>query len=122
MSRVTRELARLTARLDALEAPRQSIAAAARLVRFLAERGVPLERARAAAAKAQRHGCGLCLATTRRGTPCIALGSGRGGRCKFHGGSSTGPRTEEGRRRALEALARGRQTALENRRAKSPKG
>lgn len=116
MPSVASELARLGARLEALEARRQSIAAAARLVRFLAERGVPVERARAAAAKAQRQGCGLCLATTRRGTPCLALGLGRGGRCRFHGGASTGPRTEEGRRRALEALARGRQTAQANRR------
>ncbi|MEY6431695.1 HGGxSTG domain-containing protein [Thioalkalicoccus limnaeus] len=53
-----------------------------------------------------------CGARTRRGTPCqcAALPNGR---CKFHGGLSTGPRTEEGRRqsarnldRAREALAR----------------
>ena len=29
-------------------------------------------------------------------------------RCRMHGGLSTGPRTPEGRRRALDALARGR--------------
>lgn len=48
-----------------------------------------------------------CGAKTRRGTPCRckALPNGR---CKFHGGMSTGPRTEDGMRRALEALARGR--------------
>lgn len=33
----------------------------------------------------------------RRGTACQCKGDGRGGRCKFHGGKSTGPRTEIGR-------------------------
>ncbi|MGC9162995.1 MAG: HGGxSTG domain-containing protein [Thiomonas sp.] len=34
------------------------------------------------------------------------MGDGRGGRCKLHGGMSTGPKTETGKRRALEALKR----------------
>ena len=47
-----------------------------------------------------------CGARTRKGTPCVALGSGRGGRCRNHGGMSTGPKTPEGRARSL-AAARG---------------
>jgi hypothetical protein len=46
----------------------------------------------------------LCGAWARtRGRPCQAGASGRGGRCKFHGGESTGPRTAEGRQRISEA-------------------
>lgn len=119
---VVRELERLQARLDAIEARRQAIAAVAALERYLIDRGVDPERASKAARKAERNGCGLCLARTRKGTPCIALGSGRGGRCRFHGGGSTGPKTPEGKRRSLEALARGRQTAAERRARKSPRG
>jgi hypothetical protein len=47
-----------------------------------------------------------CGARTRMGTPCQALGRGRGGRCKLHGGKSTGPRTPEGRARIAEAMRR----------------
>ncbi len=45
----------------------------------------------------------LCGARTRRGTSCLckALPNGR---CKFHGGMSTGPRTPMGRLRALHNL------------------
>jgi hypothetical protein len=39
-----------------------------------------------------------CGATTRAGYPCRRKGLGRGGRCPNHGGLSTGPRTEAGRR------------------------
>ena len=46
----------------------------------------------------------LCLATTRAGTPCIALGSGNGWRCRLHGGASTGAKTPEGKARALANL------------------
>jgi hypothetical protein len=45
-----------------------------------------------------------CGARTRAGGACRAQGRGRGGRCKLHGGASTGPRTEEGRRRMIEAV------------------
>lgn len=46
-----------------------------------------------------------CEAKTRRGTNCLckALASGR---CKLHGGLSTGPKTEEGRKRAARNLRR----------------
>ena len=44
----------------------------------------------------------LCGARTRRHTPCrgMALANGR---CRFHGGLSTGPRTSEGRARIAAA-------------------
>jgi len=40
-----------------------------------------------------------CGAKTRKGTPCQAAGIGKGGRCRSHGGLSTGARTAEGRER-----------------------
>ncbi len=36
-----------------------------------------------------------CGAKTRRGTPCLAPAM-KNGRCRLHGGKSTGPRTPEG--------------------------
>jgi hypothetical protein len=48
----------------------------------------------------------LCGARTRRGTYCKAPGHGQGGRCKLHGGKSTGPRTAEGRARIAESNRR----------------
>jgi len=39
-----------------------------------------------------------CEAMTRRGEPCQAP-AGVNGRCKLHGGKSTGARTPEGRRK-----------------------
>ena len=56
-----------------------------------------------------------CGAKTRKGTPCQAPAvwnlerdKPRNGRCRMHGGLSSGPRTEEGKRRSLDALRRGR--------------
>lgn len=46
-----------------------------------------------------------CGAKTRRGTQCAAKGLANG-RCKFHGGMSTGARTPEGQQRCREALER----------------
>jgi hypothetical protein len=37
-----------------------------------------------------------CEARTRRGTLCQRPGTKRNGRCRLHGGRSTGPRTAEG--------------------------
>ena len=37
-----------------------------------------------------------CGANTRRGTPCKRPANKRNGRCRLHGGASTGPRTKEG--------------------------
>jgi len=44
-----------------------------------------------------------CCATTRRKTPCMckALANGR---CKLHGGLSTGPKTAEGKRNSAANL------------------
>ncbi|WP_371922636.1 HGGxSTG domain-containing protein [Simiduia sp. 21SJ11W-1] len=42
-----------------------------------------------------------CGAKTRAGTPCKNSGTDYpNGRCRFHGGPSTGPRTSEGKARA----------------------
>ena len=45
----------------------------------------------------------LCNAKTRTGRPCRALAL-PSGRCKWHGGRSTGPRTGEGKRRSAANL------------------
>jgi hypothetical protein len=42
-----------------------------------------------------------CGAKTRAGHPCRRIG--RGGHCRNHGGASTGPKTEAGRQRMIEA-------------------
>jgi hypothetical protein len=61
-----------------------------------------------------RHACGrkealtlayavpLCGAKTRRGTPCKGPAMANG-RCRMHGGTSTGPRTPEGLERCRMA-------------------
>lgn len=41
-----------------------------------------------------------CGATTRQGTPCQRRDLYASGRCRLHGGLSTGPRTAEGKQRA----------------------
>lgn len=38
-----------------------------------------------------------CGATIRKGTPCKLTSIYLSGRCKFHGGLSTGPKTPEGK-------------------------
>lgn len=38
-----------------------------------------------------------CGAKTRKGTPCKSKVLYRGGRCKLHGGLSTGPKTQKGK-------------------------
>lgn len=52
----------------------------------------------------------LCGAMTRKGLPCKAKAAWdeyrcapQNGRCRLHGGASTGPRTEEGLSRSTEA-------------------
>ena len=54
--------------------------------------------------KMQRKNRGICGAMTRKGTPCQAppvwdkmADKAKNGRCKLHGGMSTGARTEAGR-------------------------
>ncbi len=51
----------------------------------------------------QRFAATRCGAKTRRGTPCQRKAL-QNRRCRNHGGMSTGPRTPEGRRRALANL------------------
>lgn len=45
-----------------------------------------------------------CGARTRKGKRCKAPGYGKGGRCRNHGGMSTGPRTPEGRANIAAAV------------------
>ena len=52
-----------------------------------------------------------CLAKTRRGTECQRAAYKRNGRCRLHGGLSTGARTPEGLQRISEAnIKHGQQT------------
>lgn len=43
-----------------------------------------------------------CGAKTRKGTPCKGFAM-KNGRCKLHGGKSTGPKTDEGKARIAAA-------------------
>lgn len=45
----------------------------------------------------------MCGAKTRKGTSCQCKAMANG-RCKYHGGMSTGPKTKEGKMRALANL------------------
>ncbi len=47
-----------------------------------------------------RHKEGICGAKTRSGTPCKRKDLLKGGRCRLHGGMSTGPKTLEGKHRS----------------------
>jgi hypothetical protein len=49
----------------------------------------------------------ICGAKNRRGLPCQCKKLLRGKKCKFHGGMSTGPKTPEGKAKALEAMRAG---------------
>ncbi|WP_082223960.1 helix-turn-helix domain-containing protein [Pseudorhodobacter wandonensis] len=62
-------------------------------------------RAATNAREAQRLAClrVSCGAKTRKGTPCRNKSESGKRRCKFHGGLSTGPKTQEGRDRIAEA-------------------
>ena len=54
-----------------------------------------------------------CLAKTRRSTECQRPAITGSGRCRLHGGRSTGPRTQEGRARISAAnLKHGRRTKV----------
>jgi hypothetical protein len=54
-----------------------------------------------------------CGARTRAGSPCKRLAL-RNGRCRNHGGLSTGPKTEAGRSRIAEAQKRRWSTAKQD--------
>lgn len=43
-----------------------------------------------------------CGAKTRSGTPCQRPGNKKNGRCRVHGGASTGPRTAAGRQKIAD--------------------
>lgn len=43
-----------------------------------------------------------CGAKTRKGTPCKRKDLYRNGRCRLHGGLSTGPVTDEGKKKAAQ--------------------
>lgn len=47
-----------------------------------------------------------CAAKTRAGTPCKRTDISSNGRCKYHGGNSTGAITVEGKARQLEGYRR----------------
>jgi hypothetical protein len=68
--------------------------------RLLYRRGIPWREAVALADEAIK-----CGAKTKAGTPCRRKGVPPSWRCVKHGGASTGPRTPEGKARALAALA-----------------
>ncbi len=66
-----------------------------------------------------------CAAKTRRGTACQRPANKKNGRCRLHGGASTGAKTEEGRSRiSASNLRHGKFTKdkLEKRRANAAKG
>ena len=66
-----------------------------------------------------------CGAKTRRGTACLRPANKINGRCRLHGGASTGPRTADGRARISAAnLRHGRFTKekLEKRRENAARG
>ena len=66
-----------------------------------------------------------CGAKTRKGTPCQRPANKKNGRCRLHGGASSGPRTEVGRARVSAAnLRHGKYTKdkLEKRRENAAKG
>ena len=44
-----------------------------------------------------------CGAKTRQGLPCKRPANKRNGRCRLHGGASSGPRTEQGRAKIAAA-------------------
>ena len=44
-----------------------------------------------------------CGAKTRQGSPCKRPANKRNGRCRLHGGQSTGPKTAEGRAKIAAA-------------------
>ncbi|MCE7887926.1 MAG: hypothetical protein DYH13_10560 [Alphaproteobacteria bacterium PRO2] len=58
---------------------------------------------------------GICGAKTRLGTPCKRQDLLRGGRCRLHGGLSTGPKTLEGKRRSALNTGKTYEQLLEER-------
>jgi hypothetical protein len=59
----------------------------------------------------------LCGAKTRAGGSCQVRAEPGRARCRFHGGKSTGPKTDEGRTRIAEAQRRRWRAYREDQRA-----
>ena len=60
-----------------------------------------------------------CEARTRRGTLCQRPGTKRNGKCRLHGGRSTGPKTEAGLARLVASkITHGRTTKAQRAEAK----
>jgi hypothetical protein len=57
---------------------------------------------------------GRCGARNRQGKPCLCSpATGTNGRCRFHGGLSTGPKTPETKARSIAAMKEGHRRWLE---------
>lgn len=85
----------------------------ARIMRFLADYTWDETALLVEIPKKTRKNRGTCGAKTRRGTSCQAppvwdkvADKALNGRCKLHGGKSTGPRTEAGRESIRESNRR----------------
>ena len=52
-----------------------------------------------------KHKTRKCNASKKNGQPCTARAINNTDKCRYHGGESTGPKTEEGRRKSLSKLA-----------------
>ena len=64
-----------------------------------------------------------CEAKTRKATPCQRPAKLPVGRCRLHGGASTGPRTEEGLKRLADSKTKhGRFTKSERAKARAEQG
>lgn len=59
----------------------------------------------------------ICGARNRRGLPCQCKMLYRGGKCRFHGGLSTGAKTPEGKAKAIAAMRTGFARYVARRRA-----
>lgn len=81
--------------------PRRNLWAEREAALIAAIAATPPRKAETAAKRRVR-----CGAKTRKGTPCRCKSEPGKRRCKFHGGMSTGARTEEGRERIREAQRR----------------
>jgi hypothetical protein len=61
-----------------------------------------------------------CGAKTRSGSPCQRPANKQKGRCRLHGGASTGPRTKEGLKRLADSKTKhGRFTKIERAKARA---
>lgn len=59
----------------------------------------------------------ICGARRKNGERCRSKDLYRGGKCRFHGGLSTGARTPEGKQRAIAAMRAGYKRWLMSKRA-----